>query len=271
MPPLVSIGIPTYNRPTELRRALQSATNQTYKNLEIVVSDNCSPNDPTRDIIKEFNDPRIVYYHQRRNLGRDANITFVLSKATGDYFMWLSDDDWIEPYFVQLCLYGFREDDVAVGMEAQYFDDSNQFRFFREGENLYEGSNDLSYILEHNYGNMFYSLFRATAVKGYVAKGDNEIPLFLHVAQKGNWRILPTAGLHKKTNEATYQQARWETLGGWKQRGNLISDTLYTARAFKDISVAISNLNTGSKLKLQYLNVVLTAKHFCYLVIGWKA
>ncbi|MBU4370171.1 glycosyltransferase [Patescibacteria group bacterium] len=41
---LVSVGIPTYNRPESLRRTLECITSQTYKNLEIIISDNCSPN-----------------------------------------------------------------------------------------------------------------------------------------------------------------------------------------------------------------------------------
>ena len=40
--PLVSVGIPTYNRPEGLRRTLECITKQTYKNLEIIVSNNCS-------------------------------------------------------------------------------------------------------------------------------------------------------------------------------------------------------------------------------------
>lgn len=43
--PLVSIGIPTYNRPQRLRKTLAGITCQTYSNLEIIVSNNCSSND----------------------------------------------------------------------------------------------------------------------------------------------------------------------------------------------------------------------------------
>ena len=43
--PLVSVGIPTYNRPKGLKRLLKQIQNQTYKNIEIIVSDNCSENE----------------------------------------------------------------------------------------------------------------------------------------------------------------------------------------------------------------------------------
>ncbi|MBD0261856.1 MAG: glycosyltransferase family 2 protein, partial [Tolypothrix sp. Co-bin9] len=40
---LVSVIIPTYNRPKYLKQAIESAIKQTYKNIEIIVSDDCSP------------------------------------------------------------------------------------------------------------------------------------------------------------------------------------------------------------------------------------
>src|SRR6185369_14932342 len=52
--PLVSVGVPTYSRPEGLRRALRALTEQTYENLEIIVSDNASPGTETSDVVGEF-------------------------------------------------------------------------------------------------------------------------------------------------------------------------------------------------------------------------
>ena len=49
---LVSIGLPTYNRPENLEKALKCITNQTYKNIEIIVSDNASPNYKVQEIVE---------------------------------------------------------------------------------------------------------------------------------------------------------------------------------------------------------------------------
>ena len=72
--PLVSVGIPTFNRPDGLRRTLECITNQTYKNLEIIVSDNCSPGPETEAVVREFmaKDRRIQYYRQENN--KRANV-----------------------------------------------------------------------------------------------------------------------------------------------------------------------------------------------------
>jgi glycosyltransferase involved in cell wall biosynthesis len=99
---LVSIGIPTYNRPEELRRTLECLTNQTYKNLEIIVSDNCSTGPETENVVREFvaRDQRVQYFRQENNKGVAFNFNFVFKQAKGEYFMWAGDDDWYDKNFI---------------------------------------------------------------------------------------------------------------------------------------------------------------------------
>jgi glycosyltransferase involved in cell wall biosynthesis len=100
---LVSIGIPTYNRPEGLRKTLECLTRQTYQNLEIIISDNCSQNFGVQQVVYEFIqlDNRIEFHTQTENKGPAFNFKFVLNKAKGDYFMWAADDDWWDPKFVE--------------------------------------------------------------------------------------------------------------------------------------------------------------------------
>src|ERR1700688_2286292 len=104
--PLVSVGIPTYNRPVGLRRTLEFICGQTYSNIEIIVSDNASLDPGTKSVAEEFaaRDERIKYFRQRANIGAMENFRFVLAKASGDYFMWAADDDEWDPRFVETCL-----------------------------------------------------------------------------------------------------------------------------------------------------------------------
>lgn len=92
--PLVSIGLPTYNRAQDLRACLANLTSLDYKNIEIIISDNHST-DTTADVCKEYvkNDKRIRYYRQKVNGGVTKNSQFVLKRARGKYFFWASDDD----------------------------------------------------------------------------------------------------------------------------------------------------------------------------------
>lgn len=103
--PLVSVGIPTCNRPDTLRRTLECITGQTHKNLEIIVSDNCLLGPETEAVVQEFmeGDKRIRFYRQDIHKGMMLNFQFVLKKATGDYFMWAAEDDeWDETYIESL-------------------------------------------------------------------------------------------------------------------------------------------------------------------------
>ena len=86
---VLSLGIPTDNRPVGLRRTLECITGQIYKNLEIVVSNNCSPGMDTEPVVRDFmaRDNRIRYYKQDINNGLTINFQFVIDKAIGEYFM----------------------------------------------------------------------------------------------------------------------------------------------------------------------------------------
>ena len=104
--PLVSVGIPTYNRPDGLRNCLDAIIKQTYRNLEIIVSDNATPNNRTENVVREFTqiDSRVKYFRQNENKGAIYNFQFVLDKSTGDYFMWAADDDYRAPTYVESLL-----------------------------------------------------------------------------------------------------------------------------------------------------------------------
>ncbi|QQG44077.1 MAG: glycosyltransferase family 2 protein [Candidatus Roizmanbacteria bacterium] len=92
--PLVSIGVPTYNRAYGFEETLDCLIKQTYKNIEIIISNDASVDD-TYKICKAYakKDKRIKIFQQKKNLGLPKNHNFVLSKAKGEYFMWAGDDD----------------------------------------------------------------------------------------------------------------------------------------------------------------------------------
>jgi glycosyltransferase involved in cell wall biosynthesis len=100
--PLVSIGIPTYRRPQELEECLRQILNQTYSNIEVIVSDNASEGSEVVDLLESvrLTDSRVCFFRQEQNIGPVENFQFVLDHAQGKYFMWCADDDWHAPEFV---------------------------------------------------------------------------------------------------------------------------------------------------------------------------
>lgn len=96
--PLVTIGIPTYGRRDQLLHAIESAQAQTHPRLEILVADDASPDD-TEAVVTAISraDERVRLHVHPVNVGHVANYRWVAAAARGDFFMWLADDDWIEP------------------------------------------------------------------------------------------------------------------------------------------------------------------------------
>jgi len=100
--PKVSIGLPVYNGEKFIRKKLESLLTQTFKDFEIIISDNAST-DSTSHICEEFakKDKRIKYIKQEKNMGAVWNYNFVLKEAKYDYFLWVAADDILSPKFIE--------------------------------------------------------------------------------------------------------------------------------------------------------------------------
>lgn len=93
-----SILIPAY-KSRYLKEAIESVLGQSYKNLELIVVDDCSPED-LNSIVDSFSDPRMSYYRNEKNYGAINvvdNWNKCLGYATGDYVICMGDDDKLLP------------------------------------------------------------------------------------------------------------------------------------------------------------------------------
>lgn len=103
--PLVSIGIPVYNGERYLENALNSILAQTFKDFELIISDNGST-DQTEKICRTYAklDQRIKYFRNKQNLGAGWNFDQVAKLAKGKYFKWACHDDLYALGFLQECV-----------------------------------------------------------------------------------------------------------------------------------------------------------------------
>ena len=88
MEDLVDVLVATYNTDaTYLKKQIQSILKQTYKNLHIYISDDCSTKPEIKEILKEFaqKDKRIKLFLQSQNLGYNKNFEFLLNQSTAEY------------------------------------------------------------------------------------------------------------------------------------------------------------------------------------------
>jgi glycosyltransferase involved in cell wall biosynthesis len=234
MPPLVSVGIPAYNRPESLERAVRSVLDQTHQRLEVVISDDASTDLDVAQVARRLSqdDSRVRYVRQPSNLGHDRNYQRVLELAEGSYFMWLSDDDWLDPAYVERCLAALRTDrGLAIVWGAA--------RYYRNGETVIDerpmdlgarrpGLRVVSYFARVSVNGPLFGLMRRSDL--LAAGGFPEVPagdwlLVARMAARGRVLTVRDVHLHRSV---TGLGSRKEELarsfgltGGWARHHHL--------------------------------------------------
>tara|TARA_Y100000816_G_scaffold263635_1_gene222157 strand:- start:448 stop:1248 length:801 start_codon:yes stop_codon:yes gene_type:complete len=114
---LVSILIPSFNSSETIERSLNSAINQTYKNIEILLSDNAST-DNSKHIYSKKKFQKVKIFKQKKNIGGIRNYNYLISKSNGKYFCFLHADDLISNNYIENCLSKMeldRENSIVIG------------------------------------------------------------------------------------------------------------------------------------------------------------
>lgn len=89
---LVSVIMPSWNTGRFIGKSIESVMNQTYKNWELLIVDDCSTDD-TDKIVSEFKDSRIKYFKNDKNLGAALTRNRALREAKGEWIAFLDSDD----------------------------------------------------------------------------------------------------------------------------------------------------------------------------------
>ncbi|OOF31688.1 glycosyltransferase family 2 protein [Salinivibrio proteolyticus] len=117
----VSIIMPIYNAGNQIRVAIDSLLQQSYKNIEIIAVDDCSP-DNTFDILKELEkkDPRIKAIQPPENGGAYAARNYGLTFATGDLLTTHDSDDWSHPQKIATQVQYLKDNPSVMGCSAHW-------------------------------------------------------------------------------------------------------------------------------------------------------
>jgi abequosyltransferase len=93
----ISVCIPAYNRPELLVPLLESILTQNHTNFEVVICEDHSPKrQKISKVVEKYKEkyPRMIFYHENeQNLGYDGNIRNLITKASGDYCLFMGNDD----------------------------------------------------------------------------------------------------------------------------------------------------------------------------------
>lgn len=117
---LVSVVVPTYRRPHFLQLSLGSVLRQEHQDIEVIVCDNADQPE-TAEVVRAFDDPRVVYVPREVDLGMVASVYDGLRRARGEYVMKLDDDDVMHPECLRV-LVGPLDRDPDVAVSASDFD-----------------------------------------------------------------------------------------------------------------------------------------------------
>ncbi|MBQ7031835.1 MAG: glycosyltransferase [Bacilli bacterium] len=120
----VSIIMSEYNTPVELlKESIQSLLNQTFKNFELIIVDDCGKNDLSK-VVKEFNDDRIIVLKNKKNMGLVASLNKAIKASNSDYLVRMDTDDYSYPNRIEL-EYNFikkHPEYAVVGMQCEFYD-----------------------------------------------------------------------------------------------------------------------------------------------------
>lgn len=111
----ITVGFPVYNGEKFIKEAIDSILNQTFKNFELIISDNAST-DNTELICRDYaaQDPRIRYYRNEKNLGAAKNYNRVFELSESEFFKWANHDDIHDIQFLEKCLKALEKNSSAI-------------------------------------------------------------------------------------------------------------------------------------------------------------
>jgi glycosyltransferase involved in cell wall biosynthesis len=90
---MISIVLPTHNGSAYIAQSIESCLNQSHGKLELIVVNDASKDD-TKEIISSYEDPRILYLENDRNMGLANSLNRGFSGSKGEYLTWTSDDNY---------------------------------------------------------------------------------------------------------------------------------------------------------------------------------
>jgi glycosyltransferase involved in cell wall biosynthesis len=209
--PTVSIAIPVFNGENYLREAITSIVLQSYRDFELVISDNAST-DATERICREFclQDQRIRYIRQAVNIGAARNFNMLVAEARGRYFKWMAHDDVIAPTYLAACVEVLERDATAVlaSTRVRYIDSSgNQHEEYASPFRIGDPDPSVRFSEMMRGGGRCYEVFGLirrnellqTSMIGCYYHGDGV--LLAHLALLGRFEELPDILLYLRRHE----------------------------------------------------------------------
>ena len=217
----VTIAIPLYNKARYIGETLESALGQTYRDIEVLVVDNCST-DGSYEIVTGYQDSRIRAVRHPENLGLIANFNSALELAQGEFVKILCADDLLGPECVakQVAALDAAGTKAAMAVSQHDFISAHGRRLIRHtgvpGMSGYYSPAETFRIIRDAAGNIFgteaHVLFRKSALADieWYREGYTEIDFFLRLLTTGGVVVLPESlsSVRMSTSSNSFRLAR---------------------------------------------------------------
>lgn len=112
----ISVIVAVYNTEKYLDRCIESLLNQTYKNMELVIVEDCST-DSSRKLLKKYKENKnIKVFYNMENRGLSYSRNYGLKKSTGDFIGYIDSDDYVEPDYYEKLMSSIKDNksDIAI-------------------------------------------------------------------------------------------------------------------------------------------------------------
>jgi len=196
--PLVSYLIPSFNHRDFIKQSIDSVLCQTYKNIELIVIDDCST-DESDVFLSEYSKEKGFFYKRNEsNVGAVGNTNLLIKEAHGTYLCFLASDDWIEPDKTekQVCYLQNTGKDAVLGPCVQYFQKTGASLYSRSDivKTAIDNESYLELIYQYDKGGclMQSGMFRTEAINslgGYLPDYKADDLLFMIRFLQGGYTL----------------------------------------------------------------------------------
>lgn len=150
---LITVGITSHERLSTLKQAVNSVINQTYYNLEIFICDDSSSDVRIQDFLESLalTDKRVKFFKRDKKHGVTENLNLMVRSASGEYFLWLCDDDWIDHDYIETCLeFVEKNNDYSLVTGISKFYIENKFLYLADEISVEEENPKERFLSFHN-------------------------------------------------------------------------------------------------------------------------
>jgi glycosyltransferase involved in cell wall biosynthesis len=208
----VSIGIPNFNMAGYVANAIESALNQTYQDIEVLVLDDASTDESVK-VIQNFSDNRIRFLQFDENRGTVAAINQMAAMATGEWFVSLAADDLIDPSTIERMVNEFVRDPWLefVATQTDFIDkDGNPYAADHTFKHIQKAANKPreEWLRQMYYGNQYFGvgMYRRKVLLdlgGWNAEHGvlTDFEMYLRLLQRENIHVIEESLTHTRIHD----------------------------------------------------------------------